>query len=213
MTVLTLSFSAQAGVMRMHSSSLRHINAGDLQPAVPADPEASSWYDYGEYGNNYGSFYFSLPKTDVDGNYIDQYYLSYSIYTDYDQIYTFKASDFPDDLTEDVTEVTSSIFFNSWNLSAYGVYLYYDEAPLFDYRVGIQVHYTINGVTNSSNIVYWNIAPIPDVTSVNELNGGKQVATVRYYNLAGQQVAQPSGLTIQVTTFTDGTSNATKVIK
>ena len=29
----------------------------------------------------------------------------------------------------------------------------------------------------------------------------------------GQEVAQPSGLTIQVTTFTDGTRTATKVIK
>ncbi len=42
---------------------------------------------------------------------------------------------------------------------------------------------------------------------------GKEIADVRYYNLAGQQVTQPSGLTIQVTTYTTGTRTATKVIK
>jgi len=36
---------------------------------------------------------------------------------------------------------------------------------------------------------------------------------VRYYNAAGQQLAQPSGLTIQVTTFTDGTVSTAKVVR
>lgn len=117
-------------------------------------------------------------------------------------------------MTEDITEVPSSVFYSSWDLSYYGAYLYYDEAPLFDYRVGIQVHYTINGVRNSSNIVYWGEpVPIPDPSGVSELSDGKQIADVRYYNLVGQQVAQPSGLTIQVTTYSDGTRTATKVIK
>ncbi len=197
-----------------NASDIVYINAGDLQPAVPANPSASSWYDYGEYGSNYGSFYFDLPTTDVDGNYIDQYYLSYSIYTDNDKIYTFRESDFPNDLTEDVTEIPSSIFFNSWNLSSYSAYLYYDEAPLFTHQVGIQVFYTIDGVKNASEIVYLEVFPGEDPSSsVNEMNAGKQVANVRYFNLAGQEMAQPSGLTIQVTTFTDGSRTATKVMK
>ncbi len=193
-----------------NASDIVYINAGDLEPAVPANPEASAWYDYSEYGSNYGNFYFDLPTTDVDGNYIDQYYLSYSIYLDDDQIYTFRASDFPNELTEDVTEIPSSIFFNSWNLSSFGANLYFDEAPLFTHQVGIQVFYTIDGVKNASDIVYLEVFP---VSGVDELNAGKQIADVRYYNLAGQEMKLPSGLTIQVTTFTDGTRTATKVIK
>ena len=193
-----------------NASDIVYINAGDLQPVVPANPEASSWYDYGQYGSNYGNFYFNLPTTDIDGNYIDQYYLSYSIFTDNDQIYTFRASDFPNELTEDVTEIPSSVFFNSWNLSSYSANLYYDEEPLFLHRVGIQVYYTIDGVRNQSDIVYLEVFPSSDV---DELVAGKQVAGVRYYNLAGQEMAQPNGLTIQVTTFTDGTRTTTKVIK
>ncbi len=98
-------------------------------------------------------------------------------------------------------------------MSTYGAYLYYDEAPLFTHQVGIQVFYTIDGVKNASEIVYLEVFPQEDPSSVNELTGGKQVANVRYFNLAGQEMAQPSGMTIQVTTFTDGTRTATKVIK
>lgn len=152
----------------------------------------------------------SLPTTDIDGNYIDQYYLSYSIFTDDDQIYTFKASDFPDDLSQDVTEMPSAIFFNSWNMSSYSAYLYFDAQSFFSHRVGIQVYYTIGGVKNASDIVYLEVYPD---TGVDEQLAGKQVASVRYYNMAGQEMAQPSGLTIQVTTYSDGTRTATKVIK
>lgn len=95
-------------------------------------------------------------------------------------------------------------------MSTYGVYLYYDEAPLFTHQVGIQVYYTINGERNASDIVYLEV--FPD-TGVDELNATKQIANVRFYNMAGQEMAQPSGMTIKVTTYTDGTRTAAKIIK
>ena len=51
------------------------------------------------------------------------------------------------------------------------------------------------------------------LTDVEELMAGKQVANVRYFNLAGQEMQQASGLTIMVTTYTDGTTSAVKVVK
>ena len=51
------------------------------------------------------------------------------------------------------------------------------------------------------------------LTDVEEIKAGKEVANVRYFNLAGQEMAQPAGLTIQVTTFTDGTISTAKVMK
>ena len=74
-------------------------------------------------------------------------------------------------------------------------------------NIGIQVFYTVNGVTNASDIVW--LLP----SSVNELNEGKTVSNVRYFNVAGQEMVQPSGLTIQVTTYTDGSKSAVKVVK
>ena len=63
---------------------------------------------------------------------------------------------------------------------------------------------------NASDIVYLEVFP---VSGVDELNSGKQIADVRYFNMAGQEMKQPSGLTIQMITFTDGTRTAAKVIK
>ena len=50
-------------------------------------------------------------------------------------------------------------------------------------------------------------------TGVNELNGEKAVAGVRYFNLAGQEMQEANGMTIVVTTYTDGTTSAVKVMK
>ena len=50
-------------------------------------------------------------------------------------------------------------------------------------------------------------------TGIDEFSGDKAVAGVRYFNMAGQEMTQPDGLTIVVTTFTDGTRTATKVMK
>ena len=51
-------------------------------------------------------------------------------------------------------------------------------------------------------------------TGVDEVEAGKAIASVNYYNLAGQQSATPvEGVNIVVTTYTDGTRTTTKVIK
>lgn len=54
---------------------------------------------------------------------------------------------------------------------------------------------------------------IPEPTGINELANGKQIAGTRYYNAMGQEIQQPSGVTIVVTTYTDGSSTAVKVVK
>ena len=54
---------------------------------------------------------------------------------------------------------------------------------------------------------------VTDRTNVNELVNGKTVAGVRYFNMAGQEMKEANGVTIVVTTYTDGTTSAVKVIK
>ena len=48
---------------------------------------------------------------------------------------------------------------------------------------------------------------------VDELNADKTVAGVRYFNMAGQEMQEANGMTIVVTTYTDGTTSAAKVMK
>ena len=55
---------------------------------------------------------------------------------------------------------------------------------------------------------------VNSATSVHEIAGGKAVARVDYFNLAGQQIDRPeSGVTLVVTTYTDGTRSTTKIMK
>ena len=65
--------------------------------------------------------------------------------------------------------------------------------------------YQVNDVTD----IY-----LPYLTDgVDEINSNKQVANVRYYNLMGQEMKDADGLTIVVTTYTDGTISSAKVLK
>ena len=50
-------------------------------------------------------------------------------------------------------------------------------------------------------------------TGLDELSGDKAVSSVRFFNVAGQEMQQAQGLTIVVTTYTDGTTSTVKVMK
>ena len=51
------------------------------------------------------------------------------------------------------------------------------------------------------------------VSGINELANGQNVVSVRYFNVTGQELSQPQGLTIMITTYSDGTTSAVKVMK
>ena len=69
--------------------------------------------------------------------------------------------------------------------------------------------YAFIGENRSEDVAYeFTVA-----TALDELMSGKTVAGVRYFNMAGQEMQQAEGLTIVVTTYTDGTTNAVKVVK
>ncbi len=72
------------------------------------------------------------------------------------------------------------------------IYQYYPVGMIAVYRLSKGDGHGINELTNDTN---------------------KVVAGVRYYNVMGQEMQQADGLTIVVTTYTDGTHSAVKVIK
>ena len=177
--------------------------------ATPADPVIINWHDSGDV-DGYSYLQFELPTVDTEGNPLSMEYLSYSVYTDNDDLFVFDSYTYSD-LDEDMEAIPYEIWSNGWDFYSGRVYFYYTnegDNPLFYDRIGIQVHYTTLEGVFSSNIVY-----IDKHTAVNELNAGKTVANVRYFNIAGQEMAQPQGMTIQVTTYTDGTTSTAKVVK
>ena len=73
--------------------------------------------------------------------------------------------------------------------------------------------YTYNfGLQYKDGQYYLLVAQGPQ-TGINELVDGKTVAGVRYFNMAGQEMQEANGMTIVVTTYTDGTTTTTKVMK
>jgi hypothetical protein len=185
---------------------------GDAVPAVPANPEVTEFFDSGSE-EGYTRLDFNINLLDVDGNPLDADCLTYSIFTDNDQLFTFDYDTYgPNNgFDTDVTEIPYG--YSGYDFYLRRVYFYRTNTgdnPLFNWRIGMQLNYTVDGITNKSDIVYIEVYPH---TAVNEMKAGKTVTDVSYYNVAGQRVAQPSGLTIQVTTYSDGSTATTKVIK
>jgi hypothetical protein len=83
----------------------------------------------------------------------------------------------------------------------------------------VEGNITVNGielVTTSCQTVKLDAFTIGvnHSTAVNELTNGKTVDRVEYYNLAGQRVEKPvNGVTLIVTTYTDGTRTTTKLFQ
>ena len=93
-------------------------------------------------------------------------------------------------------------------------WLIWDREPLNFSQNGtyhVYARATADGKTTSE----WNdVTVVVDAaTGLNELTNGKAVAGVRYFNMAGQEMQEANGITIVVTTYTDGTTSAVKVIK
>ena len=75
-----------------------------------------------------------------------------------------------------------------------------DGVNIYQYYPG--GHLTVYRLTNGSG----NVEEL-----INDVN--KMVAGVRYYNIMGQEMKEANGITIVVTTYTDGSHSAVKIIK
>ena len=80
------------------------------------------------------------------------------------------------------------------------------------YRYQIGLNFIIDQETDEL-VGYAAYVAQGNPVSVDELVNGKTVAGVRYFNMAGQEMQEANGMTIVVTTYTDGTTSAVKVMK
>ena len=89
---------------------------------------------------------------------------------------------------------------------------YVDSFSVYeDGRYRIEFYAIADGkLPSDPGAVEFSVSPM---TGIEEMTTGKTVAGVRYFNAVGQEMSQPNGLTIMVTTYTDGTTSAVKVMK
>ena len=95
-----------------------------------------------------------------------------------------------------------------------------EDAAGGDYTVMVSGQALSTGEVDENDVAIGD-GELPDatftisvVTAVNDVNVNKAVAGVKYYNLAGVESDMPfDGVNVVVTTYTDGTKAASKVIK
>ena len=151
------------------------------------DPVIVEWEDNGDENGN-SALLVNLEATDVDGYGLDEMGYSYSIYTDNGKLFTFEASKYG--LQEDATEITYDMWQDNYQLRPDCIYFYRTNAegyePFFNWRIGIQLHYTDNGVKQSSNIVYLEVFEKPEEPDIpGDVNGDGELSIADVTTLIG----------------------------
>ena len=191
----------------------------------------------GDY--NWTSTYFLGVATENNASY--SHYMSYGTPSDAlhkflpKATFTYEAGETP----EEPTELTAAPTFNGYTedgIHAYFVEIIPTEPSTIYYRIiypdgtisewdvyedilsftgeglyRVEAYAVADGKLPSYQIAYeCYVSPI---VGIDEVNAGKTVAGVRYFNMAGQEMQEANGMTIVVTTYTDGTTSAVKVMK
>ena len=91
--------------------------------------------------------------------------------------------------------------------------------PYRTYITGINPMSSLSAVYENGELVYKGFAydeaqNLKNPEAITTVTGDKQVKSVRYYNLAGVESAQPvKGVNIKVTTYSDGTTKSEKMVR
>lgn len=187
---------------------------GAMKPATPANPHSLLTEGYEpKYG---GEFNFILPMVDTEGNLLDLDNYYYNIYFD-NELFTFYADEYEEFEALGIEEITNIPynFADDWDFyvkgSQHTLYYFVDGFE----TIGVQAVYTIDGVTNKSDLVNFNMETgetnIVKPAALETIEGAKEVSATVYYDLTGRKVDTPSnGLFIKKTTYSDGTVKTVK---
>ncbi len=175
--------------------------------AAPAAPFDLS-YGFSEYEE---SLFFMLPNTDVNGDILHVDRLYYEIYVDGELQY-FDIYD--EDWNVEVTSRVPYMYddqFDFWVYAAdprdHTVYLYNgEEAKSVSVR---SIYINENGEEIYSAMAYWG-----DPSGADSIAADKMPVGVKWYDLQGREInGNTPGVAVKVTTFGDGSTTRTKVIK
>lgn len=186
--------------------------AFDEVPAVPANPIFTVEDITVNITTGFTVLHFTIPTVDVDGNKLNENKLFYNILLD-DEVFTFDPETYIG-LSSAMTDVPYK-FEDNINFDIYmsgngrhTVYIYTTDYDI----IGVQSIYTAGDEVNRSEIIYVNN---PTHSGINEFTTGAQVVDTRYYDLTGRELptAPATGLYLQRSTYSDGTTATTKVVR
>lgn len=168
------------------------------QPAIPAAPVLKGWNDiYVE---------FDLPMEDVDGNFINPDYITWSAFFD-GELYTFNPDEYV--MLSEPTSEFKYAFTDSYDIMAYGTdHMFFLYDMLYEV-VEIQSYYTVNGVRNASAKACNVVTPVGLI----EVEPGTRVQHVEYYDLSGRLLSQPQGACIVRLTMDNGEVKTSRIVQ
>lgn len=152
-----------------------------------------------------GDVIYDELQPGINADYIDVLNIEYPMFYEYCGFY-FVANGQPYGAIQDMTPADLGLAEN--NPLYPGTNRYYINVG-YSYTLGIHFAYDMDTMEMS----LWAYVAKGGRVDVDEVNACKSVAGVRYYNMAGQEMPQAAGITIAVTTYTDGTTSVAKVIK
>ena len=185
---------------------------GDV-PAVPSDPHDLYITDYIERYGQYRLGY-TIDNVDVNGKYINPEKLAYYVYLDGEQ-YTLTPDVFVE-LTEDM-DLIPYTFSDGYDIST--GYIYIGE-PLAT-TLGVQAVYTVDEVTNYSNVVNVDMEGNVTTEPAPQLNPdgisnvtAKQITSVAIYDAEGRKLdAAQKGVNVVKMVAADGSVKTVKMYK
>lgn len=111
------------------------------------------------------------------------------------------------------TEPSTIYYRYQYNGGAFNEWAEYDEVLSFtaDGMYLVEAYAQAPGKLASTTVAHE--FEVSKSTGVSEIIAGKQAVSVRYYNMMGQEMPAANGMTIIITTYSDGTTTSTKVMK
>lgn len=176
---------------------------------TPADPVFAA--DGLRVSANFDIVKFLIPTVDVNGEELNENDLYYNVYYN-DSPYEF-TPDLYKGLPTAMTDIPYSFFDTNFDIyfsasTKQSTIYFYDQGYA---KIGVQSVYCGGGERRVSKVVYVERpqSGISDVAS-----DARELKSVTYYNLAGQQIAEPAaGVCIKRMQYADGTTKTEKVVK
>lgn len=177
----------------------------DSFAGIPQNPYNLVFIDFMEQYDEY-DLYFHVPGLSTEGDVLITEDLGYIIYIDGEE-WTFDASDYK--LSEDMVEIPWS--FNSNYIINHSETMrqiaFFVEGIS---TIGVQSVYKYEGEETRSEIVTLDLEGLLTVADV---NADKKVVGVKYYDVAGREVANPAaGVVIKRVVYEDGSVASSKKI-
>lgn len=186
------------------------LSFNELKPATPQSP------DFIRYDASGQEFVINIQDKDTDGMALDTDFLTYRIYVD-GKPYTFKKAAYPKMRRDDDMEEIPFTFsdYHTIQGSSNKKYVYFTALPPATKTIGVETLYRVKGVTKVSKRLVYDIATntTSTTTGIKTAHAGSDGQSVAYYDLTGRRLQQPQhGVTIKVTTYTDGTQKCEKLM-